>query len=149
MVSSNKNTQNAATCGFSLIEVLIAILLLSSVILIATGFILPLKVTKVSAEQTAAATYARSYIELLKVRWSDTTNYTAPTTGSPTISSNGSSADIEMPTGWDLTTNSTTWTTADNIRTVTVTVKPPQKSGESTVVWQSRWLVLSVLITRP
>ncbi len=135
--------------GFSIIEVLVAILLLSTVILVGTGFVLPLQVTKKSALETTALAYGRSYLELLKVRWSDTAAYNLPTGNLPSVSTNATSADIKMPAGWQILPNSTAWNVADNIRAVTITVKPPQDSGETTTDWQRRWVEVGTLITRP
>ncbi|MEY4529319.1 MAG: hypothetical protein RLZZ156_40 [Deinococcota bacterium] len=145
MVSQNKHKRK----GFSIIEVLVAILLLSTVILVGTGFVLPLQVTKNSALETTALAYGRSYLELLKVRWSDTAAYNLPTTNLPTVSTDGTNADIKMSGGWQILPNSTTWNVADNIRTVTITVKPPQNSGEPTADWQRRWVEVGTFITRP
>lgn len=135
--------------GFTLIEVLVAIVLLSTVILITTGFLLPLQLTRDSTVETTALTYGRSYLELVKIRWSNASGYNAPTANLPTFSVNSSSADIKMATGWDLANNSSTWAVTDNIRTVTVILKPPKKSGEAATTWQGRWVELSALITRP
>jgi prepilin-type N-terminal cleavage/methylation domain-containing protein len=142
-------SQNKLKLGFTIIEVLVAILLLSTVILIATGFVLPLQVTRQSSIQTSALAYGRAYIELVKIRWTDSAAYTAATTNLPTVSNNGTNADIKMPAGWVLQVNSTTWTSTQNIRTVTVSVRPVQGAGESTADWQRRWVEVSTLITRP
>jgi prepilin-type N-terminal cleavage/methylation domain-containing protein len=53
--------------AFTLIEVLVALLLLSAVVFVATGFIIPLQVTRQSATESSALNYGRSYIELVKV----------------------------------------------------------------------------------
>lgn len=143
--------------GFTVIEVLVAILLLSTVILIGTGFILPLRVTQQTSIQTTALAYGRAYIELIKARWSESSSYTDAVTNLPTVSSDDADADssddadadIKMPTGWMLEDNRTAWAATDNIRTVTVIVKPPINPGESTSDWQRRWVEVSTLITRP
>ena len=133
--------------AFTLIEVLVALLLLSAVVFIATGFIIPLQVTRQSATESSALNYARSYIELLKARWAIEGAYSTPTTNLPTATTVGT-PDLLLPSGWSLETNSSAWTAGENRRTVTITVKPPQ-DGQSTAEWQRTWVSLSALIIRP
>jgi prepilin-type N-terminal cleavage/methylation domain-containing protein len=133
--------------AFTLIEVLVALLLLSAVVFVATGFIIPLQVTRQSATESSALNYGRSYIELVKVRWTQEGAYSTPTANLPVVATTGT-PDLLLPTGWSLETNSSTWTAAENSRTLTVTVKPPQ-NGAVLGDWQRTWVSLSARITRP
>lgn len=117
--------------GFTLVEILVALLLLSTVAFIAGAFVLPLRLTSESQTETRAVTYARSYLELVKVRWLSRANYlNASGNWSLPTATSASTADIQLPTGWTLTVAPgvvaplTAWTTADTLRTVVVTVTP-------------------------
>jgi prepilin-type N-terminal cleavage/methylation domain-containing protein len=130
--------------GFTLIEVLVSLALLGTVIFIVSGFILPLRLTRSSQIESNAVTYARSYIELVKVRWLNRdafVNATLPTVGT------GAASEIKLPEGWNLNVElrepgaSLTVLSADTLRPVIVTVKPSSD--------QKTWVKLSTFIARP
>jgi type II secretory pathway pseudopilin PulG len=136
------------TLGLTLVEILVALLLLSTVALVAGGFVLPLRLSADSQRETQAVTLARSYLELVKVRWLNSGNFgSSPSWGLPTVSSTATNVDIELPANWTLTvasgfgTTPTPWTTTDTLRTIVVTVRP---AGNA-----SKPVVLSTLIARP
>jgi prepilin-type N-terminal cleavage/methylation domain-containing protein len=130
-VESNTTTRRAVKgrnrqAGFSLIEVLVAIGLVGILGVIAGGFILPLRLTRTSANESQSLTLARSYLELTKNRWltkKDYENQTMPTTNAGN--------DVKLPVGWTLTTvcKEATLNTAcsitDDFRTLKVTLTPP------------------------
>jgi type II secretory pathway pseudopilin PulG len=130
--------------GLTLIEVLVSLALLGAVIFIVSGFILPLRVTRDSQVESNAVTYARSYIELVKVRWLNRDafiNATLPTAGASAAS------EIKLPQGWNIDVAlresgaSATPLSADTLRPVIVTVKPSSD--------QKTWVKLSTLIAKP
>jgi prepilin-type N-terminal cleavage/methylation domain-containing protein len=55
--------------GFSIVEVLVSLVLLGVLVLVTTGFLTPLRLTRNSALQSSALSYARSYMELAKSKW--------------------------------------------------------------------------------
>lgn len=98
--------------GLTIVEVLVALVLLGVVILISAGLIIPLRVTRDSNIETQALSLARSYIELVRQRWLDPAEYEQspsnntvdpkwPTAGTAT------SNDLVLPNGWTLTTEAT------------------------------------------
>jgi prepilin-type N-terminal cleavage/methylation domain-containing protein len=74
-------TTNASkSTGFSLIEMLVSLVLVGTLVLIASGFLLPLQLTRTSARESNALSYARSYLELLRASWlSDSAKFQAGT----------------------------------------------------------------------
>jgi prepilin-type N-terminal cleavage/methylation domain-containing protein len=131
--------------GFTLIEMMVALVLVGLLGLIGSGFLLPLQMNRKSNSQAQALSYARSYLEIVKGRWLDTTLYKNKTL--PTWKIKGTStpatADIEVPEGWEISvpeaSSSTAWADSKNIRTVTVKIKIPHQSD----------FTLSSQITRP
>jgi type II secretory pathway pseudopilin PulG len=118
------------------VELLVALSLLGVVGVIATGLIVPLRLTSRTGSQSQALSYARSYLELVKARWADPTAYAAavqPTTAD-TTGANGKPADIRVPGSWTVKAEITSdtgapWTADDALRRVSVTVSP---SGSGT-----------------
>jgi prepilin-type N-terminal cleavage/methylation domain-containing protein len=130
------------TSGLTIIEVLVSLVLLGVLVLIASGLVIPLRLTRDSGVQTQALTYGRSYLELVKSLWLEPLKYTAVTL--PKIT--GTTPDIKLPSGWTITptinrfTSPTTelpqfGTTAvasmqfykDTLREVIITVKSPDE----------------------
>jgi type II secretory pathway pseudopilin PulG len=106
------NTQFSKSRGLSLVEVLVALVMLGAVILVSAGLILPLSVTRDSNTETQALTYARSYIELVRQWWLEPAKFEAsPSDGAvnPVWPTAGSAAgnDLRLPTGWTLTKTAT------------------------------------------
>ncbi len=116
--------------GFTIVELLVALVLLGTVALVATGFIIPLQVTRGSAVESQAVAYARTYIEIVKSRWvNDEIFRRSPDWGLPTVGTTAGS-DIVVPAGWTITVAGTAaWTVVQNVRTVTVTVTPATVTG--------------------
>jgi prepilin-type N-terminal cleavage/methylation domain-containing protein len=131
--------------GFTLVEMLVSLVLVGVLGLIGSGFLLPMQMNHQSNSQAQALSYARSYLEMVKGRWLDATLYKNKTL--PTWKVKGAStpatADIEVPTDWEITipeaSSSTAWADSKNIRTVTVKIKIPNQSD----------FTLSSQITRP
>jgi Tfp pilus assembly protein PilV len=155
--------------GLSLVEVLVSLLLLGGVIILSLGIVIPLRVTKTSAVETQALSLARSYIELVRTRWSDENFYA----GSDAASDDGKATtlvrgrwpkaataspyDLKLPTGWTLERSAVTQSTVstanttklagdligytDTLRRVTVKISPPTGTGEP--------VTISTYITRP
>jgi prepilin-type N-terminal cleavage/methylation domain-containing protein len=128
-------TSKKHASGFTLIEILVALALLGILGVVASGFLLPLRINRDSAQESQALTYARSYVEILKSRWLDKNTFEnkdaagailSPVTyGAPVVGTTGT-ADIKFPSSdWKLETNKSTWASGDSIRTVEVTVTPP------------------------
>jgi prepilin-type N-terminal cleavage/methylation domain-containing protein len=152
--------------GLTLIEVLVSLALLGVIVFIMQGFVIPIKVTKQSSIESNALNFAKSYIELVKVNWLQSSLYgpslatvNADTTFTywPEWGTTGSPA-LKLPTNWTITATATSanttsasnakFTTAklislqDTLRLVTVTVTPPTDFG-------SKPVVLTTLIARP
>jgi prepilin-type N-terminal cleavage/methylation domain-containing protein len=131
--------------GFTLIEMMVALVLVGVLGLIGGGFLIPMKMSRDANAQSQSLSYARSYLEMIKGRWLDATFYKNKTL--PTVKIKGAStpvtADIEVPTGWTISvveaSNATAWADANNIRTVTVKVSSPNQPD----------FTLSSQITRP
>jgi prepilin-type N-terminal cleavage/methylation domain-containing protein len=131
--------------GFTLVEMMVALVLVGVLGLISSGFLLPLQMNRKSNSQAQALSYARSYLEIVKGRWLDATLYKNKTL--PTVKVKGApspaTADIEVPEGWEISVpeaaSSTAWADSKNIRTVTVKIKIPYQSD----------FTLSSQITRP
>jgi prepilin-type N-terminal cleavage/methylation domain-containing protein len=126
----NRRPQN----GFTLIEVIVALALVSVLGIVATGFLVPLKITRQSAAETQAMTYAHSYLETLKTKWLTTAEYQGMT--QPSLSTDNPTPaipDLTVDTGWTITANTGDWTAAQTLRTIKVTVTPPN-SGTPVVI---------------
>jgi prepilin-type N-terminal cleavage/methylation domain-containing protein len=131
--------------GLTLIEMMVALVLVGILGLISGGFILPMKMNRDSNAQAQALSYARSYLEMVKGRWLDATVYKNKTL--PTWKVKGAStpatADIEVPNGWEISVpeaaSTTAWADTNNIRMVTVKIKIPNQAD----------FTLSSQITRP
>jgi prepilin-type N-terminal cleavage/methylation domain-containing protein len=133
--------------GLTLVEVLVALVMVAALILVAAGLLVPLQITRKSSADTQALTYARSYLELVRQLWLDRTKYESSPTNTtinpvwPTFGD--TSGDLRIPTGWTLTrtaviktnslysdANSSFSTTSnlprlrDTLREVTVVVTP-------------------------
>jgi prepilin-type N-terminal cleavage/methylation domain-containing protein len=130
-----KKIPNTHTKGFTLIEILVALALLGILGVVASGFLLPLRINRDSSQESQALTYARSYVEVLKARWLDRNTFEnknasgvalVPITyGVPVVGTTGA-IDIKIPSNeWKIETNSTTWAPGDNLRTVEVKVTTP------------------------
>jgi prepilin-type N-terminal cleavage/methylation domain-containing protein len=137
----NKQITNSKK-GFTIVEVIVAMALLGVLVIIASGLLIPLKITNQSNAEGRAANLARSYIEILKSRWQVQTNYSNSPYNVPVVSSTITSADIKLPIGWTFTVNSADWTSSDTLRTVKITVKPDANDSVSDVV-------LETIINRP
>jgi prepilin-type N-terminal cleavage/methylation domain-containing protein len=137
---SKKNTQTKQ--GFTLVEVLVAMALLGILVIMASGLLIPLRITTQTSAEGRAASIARSYIEILKSRWLARTDYINSPYNVPSVSDTSTSADIKLPSGWILTVNSADWTSNDTLRTVTVTVKPDANDVKSNVI-------IETMINRP
>jgi prepilin-type N-terminal cleavage/methylation domain-containing protein len=61
--------------GMTLVEILVALGILSMVILLFSPFITSLQTNRKATEQTAALAYARNYLETLKVKWQTLEGY--------------------------------------------------------------------------
>jgi prepilin-type N-terminal cleavage/methylation domain-containing protein len=131
--------------GFTLVEMMVALVLVGILGLIGSGFLLPMQMNRQSNSQAQALSYARSYLEILKGRWLDVSLYKKKTL--PTWKEKGAStpatADIEVPVDWEISVpeaaSTTAWADGTNIRTVTVVVKIPNQPD----------FKLSSQITRP
>jgi prepilin-type N-terminal cleavage/methylation domain-containing protein len=131
--------------GFTLVEMMVALVLVGVLGLISSGFLLPLQMNRKSNAQAQALSYARSYLEMVKGRWLDATLYKNKTL--PTWKVKGAAtpvtADIEVPQDWEIivpeAASSTAWADTNNIRTVTVKIKIPYQAD----------FTLSSQITRP
>lgn len=138
MESRNKHKK-----GFTIVELLVAITLLGVVALVATGFVIPLQVTRGSAIESQAVSYARTYIELVKSRWTDADTFrNSSGWGLPTVGT-AATNDIVVPDGWTITVaNTTAWTATQNVRTLTITVTPATSTGGNP-------LTISTIIASP
>ncbi len=153
--------------GFTLVELLISLAVLTVVIFLSLGLIIPLRVTRASNLESQALNYAKSYTELVKIFWAQSNKYgpNIATVNTDFAGANplywpriGSGNDIELATGWTLLatvasannstalnakfTSPTLTTLADTLRLLTVTVTPPANSG-------GKPIELTTLITRP
>jgi prepilin-type N-terminal cleavage/methylation domain-containing protein len=113
--------------GFTITELLVALLLLGVLITVAGGFVLPLNLTRDSGFESRATAAAQSYLELLKSKWLIDTEYAALTL--PVVCKNSSVAtncDLKIPDDWTLginTTVLTAWTATEPLRLVVVEIK--------------------------
>jgi prepilin-type N-terminal cleavage/methylation domain-containing protein len=120
--------------GFTLIEVIVALALVSLLGVVATGFLAPLKITRQSNAETQAMTYARSYLETLKTKWLTLAEYQGMTR--PSLSTDvppPATPDLTVDTDWTITANISEWTATQTLRTIKVTVTPPN-SGVPVVI---------------
>jgi prepilin-type N-terminal cleavage/methylation domain-containing protein len=131
--------------GLTLIEMMVALILVGVLGLISSGFLLPMKMSRDANTQSQALSYARSYLEMVKGRWLDVTVYKNKTL--PTWKVQGATtpvtADVEVPLGWSISvpeaSSASAWADANNIRTVTVKISIPNQAD----------FTLSSQITRP
>jgi type II secretory pathway pseudopilin PulG len=136
--------------GLTLIEILVSLGIVSLIAITVGYFTLPLNLTRKSNVETQALTIARTYMEIVKGRWSDIndTGYTTMT-GLPTVSEIGNAAvtDIKIPVGWTLVVNSADWNlgppvgTVDSLRTVKVIVQPTPITDTSLAVTLSTQII--------
>jgi prepilin-type N-terminal cleavage/methylation domain-containing protein len=135
LVTTMKTTPKQHSHGFTLIEILVSLALLGILGLVASGFVLPLKITRDSSQESQALTYARSYVEILKSRWLDKNAFEnkdaagallSPVTYGAPVAGTTATADIKLPDStWKLVTNASSWAPGDTLRTVEVKVTPP------------------------
>jgi prepilin-type N-terminal cleavage/methylation domain-containing protein len=129
--------------GFTLIEMMVALVLVGVLGLIGGGFLLPMKMTRDANAQSQALSYARSYLEMVKGRWLDVSMYKNKTLPTWKVQGANGSADIEVPVNWEISVpeaaDASAWADTKNIRTVTVTIKAPNQPE----------FTLSSQITRP
>jgi prepilin-type N-terminal cleavage/methylation domain-containing protein len=129
--------------GFTLIEMMVALVLVGLLGVIGSGFLLPMQMNRQSNSQSQALSYARSYLEIVKGRWLDATAYKKKTLPTWKVQGATGSADIEVPKDWEISVpeaaDATAWEDSKNIRTVTVKIKIPNQGN----------FTLSSQITRP
>jgi prepilin-type N-terminal cleavage/methylation domain-containing protein len=129
--------------GFTLIEMMVALVLVGVLGVIGSGFLLPLQMNRQSNSQSQALSYARSYLEIVKGRWLDATAYKNKILPTWKVQGTTGSADIEVPKDWEISVpeaaDATAWEDSKNIRTVTVQIKIPKQAS----------FTLSSQITRP
>jgi prepilin-type N-terminal cleavage/methylation domain-containing protein len=134
--------------GFTLIEMMVALGLLGILGVVAGGFLLPMRMTNRTNNQSSGLTYARSYLEMVKNRWLELPTFKAATPPVVRVVPSTTPAvyDMEIPTGWTVTltcklasNSSTACDEADQLRAVTVTVTMPNQPD----------VKLSTLISRP
>jgi prepilin-type N-terminal cleavage/methylation domain-containing protein len=112
--------------GFTIVELLVALLLLGALITVAGGFVLPLRLTRDSGAESKATAVAQSYLELLKGRWLAPADYAAQTL--PVVCLNSSTAtncDLKIQDDWTLGIDATTkaaWTATEALRPVVVEI---------------------------
>ncbi len=129
--------------GFTIVELLVALVLLGALITVAGGFVLPLRLTRDSGSESKATAVAQSYLELLKGKWLTDADYTAQTL--PVVCQNSSAAtncDLKIQDDWTLGINATTkaaWTTTEALRPVIVEIVLP---GNRTITFRT-------LVARP
>jgi prepilin-type N-terminal cleavage/methylation domain-containing protein len=148
------NLKHSTSKGLTIIEVLVALVLLGILSLIASGLVIPLRLSQDSGVETKALTYGRSYLELVKSLWLDPAKYTAITF--PTVT--GANPAIKLPLGWSITPSANRFTSPttelsqfgstavtsmqtyrDTLREVIITVTPPN----------GKVITLRTIIARP
>ncbi len=108
--------------GFTLVEVLVALMLVGVLGMVALGMVLPLRLNRDTNLETRATAYARSYLELVKGRWLTSSAYALRTL--PTTCTTGS-CDLLLEARWTVTVPPTlvsTWAATDPIRKIDVIV---------------------------
>jgi prepilin-type N-terminal cleavage/methylation domain-containing protein len=134
-----------ANSGLTLIEVLVSLVLVGMLGFVASGLLVPLKLTRTTSIEAQSTALARSYLELVKGRWLDDAKYSDPNNNLPITCATGSSTspcDLKIPTDWTLgidATVKTAWVNTERIRTVTVVVKAPNNPA----------VTFSTLVTKP
>ncbi len=113
--------------GFTLVEMLVSLVLLGVVLLITSGLVLPLRLTRTASQETTGAAIAQSYLELLKSKWLDETGYNNIIL--PVVCSKADTTtvgcDIRIENGWSLQIKSTVsaaWAANQTMRPVVVEV---------------------------
>lgn len=131
-----------SAAGFTLIEMIVSLVLVGILGVIATGFLTPLQINRRTAQEGQATNHARSYLELVKGRWLNTSTFA---TGSlPKVcakTSTDTDCDLKMDTGWNVGVDATlvaSWAATDTLRTVTV------KASQGTYTYS-----FSTLISQP
>jgi prepilin-type N-terminal cleavage/methylation domain-containing protein len=124
--------------GFTIVEILVALMLLGVLGMVALGMVLPLRINRDTNLETRATAYARSYLELIKGRWLTTSVYEAGTL--PTICKTGT-CDLVLEDRWEVkvATPSPAWTVTDQIRKIDVVVTNSD----------NRAITFSTLVSRP
>jgi type II secretory pathway pseudopilin PulG len=140
------------SAGLTLVEILVSLGIVSLIAITVGYFTLPLNLTRKSNVETQALTIARTYMEIVKGRWSDINDAGYATkTGLPTVSDVNSATvtDIKIPVGWSVVVNSADWNqgppvgTIDSLRTVKIIVKPVP------ITDTTLWVTLSTQIIKP
>jgi prepilin-type N-terminal cleavage/methylation domain-containing protein len=143
-----KKVPNTRANGFTLIEILVALVLLGILGVVASGFLLPLRINRDSSQESQALTYARSYVEVLKSRWLDRNTFENKNTsgaglipvtyGAPVVGTTGA-VDIKIPSNeWKIETNSALWAPGDNLRTVEVKITTPNSKTYKVITMVTR-----------
>ena len=110
--------------GFTLIEMLVALALVGVLGVVATGFLAPFQISRRSALESQATSYARSYLELVKGRWLNAGNFgnrNLPQTCA--LTSTATDCDLKLSSDWSVGVDTAAvgaWTATDTIRLVTV-----------------------------
>jgi prepilin-type N-terminal cleavage/methylation domain-containing protein len=142
-----------ANSGLTLIEVLVSLVLVSTLGFVASGLLIPLKLTRTTSIESQATALSRSYLELLKGRWLDDSKYSNPNDNLPitcAVGSTTSPCDLKIPSDWTLGIDATTkaeWEKnlgkvgyiPDRIRLVKVVVTAPNSPS----------VTFSTLVTKP
>ena len=119
--------------GFTLIEMIVSLGLISLVGVVAGGFLLPLRLTRQANTETQGLSYARSYLEALKTGWVTSAGYkpaNQATSARPVVAYDTdtaavrAAADVVLPDSWTAAL-AITPSTNDTYRSVTVTITPP------------------------
>jgi prepilin-type N-terminal cleavage/methylation domain-containing protein len=134
--------------GFTLVEMMVALGLLGVLGVVAGGFLLPMRMTSRTSNQSSGLTYARSYLEMVKNRWLELPTFKSATAPMVRVapSTTPTVYDIEIPSGWTATltcrlssNTATACDEGDQLRAVTVTLTIPNQAD----------VKLSTLISRP
>jgi prepilin-type N-terminal cleavage/methylation domain-containing protein len=121
--------------GFSLVEVLVALMLIGVATLMLSFFSGGFTLSRQAQEDTQAQVLARSYFDTLRSYWSVYQNYTSYTSGNPLPANL-----ISVPSGYTTTTTASAIAGRNNSsRTVTLTISTPK----------NKTLVFTTQITAP
>lgn len=136
--------------GFTIIEILISLVLISALVLVLSNLLVPLSLTRASNIQTQATSFARSYIELVKARWQVRSSFNNGKASLPVASDTSGTADIKLPAGWALKVDGAdSWTSIDTIRTLKVTVEPTGTVDTTDLNLKKQWVTLQITISAP
>jgi prepilin-type N-terminal cleavage/methylation domain-containing protein len=130
--------------GFTLIEMLVSLVLLGVVLLVTSGLVLPLQLTRTASNETTGAAVAQSYLELVKNKWLNENSYTNMVLPVTCLKSDITTVgcDIRVDSGWTLNikpTVSSAWTSVQTLRSVVVEVTMPD----------GKIIPFSTLVARP